>query len=78
MFSAGGQFVVQAGVLKHDAEAFARFVLLRDRVETVELDVAAGGLEQRRQHLDRGGFAGAVRPQEGEDLASLHVEGDAR
>ena len=35
------------------------------------------GREQRRQHLDGGGLAGAVGSEEGEDLPGLDVEGHA-
>ena len=72
----GGEFVVDAGVLKHDAELLARGGLMGGGVETVELHVAAGGRQQRGEHLDGGGFAGAVGAQEGEDLALGDIESD--
>ena len=46
------------------------------RIEAVELDASAGGLQQRGEHLDGGGLARAVRAQEGEDLALRDVKGD--
>ena len=66
---AGGQVAVEAGILKDDAEALADLVLVRARIEAVQFDRAAGGAQQCGQHLDGGGFAGAVRAEEGEDLA---------
>ena len=68
MFSQRGQLVVEAGVLEHDAERSPHLVLLRARVEAVDAQRAAGGLEQGGQHLDGGGLAGAVRAEKGEDL----------
>ena len=35
---------------------------------------AAGRLQQRGQHVDGGRLAGAVGPQEAEDLARRHLE----
>ena len=66
----GGQVAVEAGVLEDDAEAPARFVLLALRIEAVQFDGAAGGLQQRGEHFDGGGFPGAVGAEEGEDLPS--------
>ena len=40
-------------------------------------DLAAVGPQQRRQHLDSRGLAGAVRAEESEDLAGGDVEGHA-
>ena len=39
--------------------------------------VAGGGHEQRREHLQGGRLAGAVRPDQAEDLALLDLEVDA-
>ena len=72
----GRQIAVEAGILKHDPEALARLVLLRLRVEPVEFNGAAGGLQQRGQHFDGGGFACPVGPEKGKDLALRHVERD--
>ena len=72
----GGEVAVEAGILKDDAETLARFVLVGLRVEPVEFDGAAGGLEQRGEHLDGGGLPCAVGPEEGEDLAFVDFEGD--
>ena len=52
------------------------FVLVHRRIEAVELDMAGGGAEQRGEHLDGGGFAGAVGAEEGEDLPCIHLKGN--
>ena len=49
---------------------------LTGRVQPVQLDAAAGGLQQGGEHFDRGRLAGAVRPQERDDLAPLDFKGD--
>jgi hypothetical protein len=69
------EFAVEAGILEDDSETLARLVLVRLRVETVEFDTAAGGVQQRGEHLDGGGFTSAIGTQEGEDFSGLDVEG---
>ena len=54
----------------------AGFVLLVHGIEAVHADAAAGGPQQRGEHFDGGGFAGAVGAEEGEDLPFGHFEGD--
>src|SRR5437667_84346 len=44
------------------------------RVDTKDADRSARRDEQRREHLHGGGLAGAVRPQEAEDLAALDAK----
>ena len=63
-------------VLKNDAETFASFVVVNVGIQAVQVDGPAGGLEQRGEDLDGGGFAGAVRAEESENFALLHIEGD--
>jgi hypothetical protein len=70
------QFLVEARILKHDAEAPPHFGRLRDRVQAVDFERSAGRREQRRQHLDRRRLAGAVGAEEREDLALSDVERD--
>ena len=72
----GGLFVVETGILKDDAEALAGQLLLHRRIKSVELDTAAGGAQQRGQHLDGGGFAGAVGSEKSEDLTLRDIETD--
>src|SRR5271156_899549 len=71
-----GLFVVEAGILKHNAEALARQFLLYRGVEAVEFDAPAGGAQQRGEHLDGGGFPSSVRPEEGEYFSLCDVEAD--
>ena len=71
----GGQLAVEAGVLEDDAEALARFVLAARTGSRPSSSMGPPvGLEQRGEHLDGGGFAGAVGAEEGEDLALRHFE----
>src|SRR5262249_1593166 len=72
----GGEFAVEARILEHDAEAFARFVLLLGGIEAVELDLPARGMKQRGEHLNCGRLASAVRAEKGENLGLLDLEGD--
>ena len=46
-------------------------------VEPRHAALAGGGRQQAGEHLDGGGLAGAVGPQEAEDLAGLDLEGHA-
>ena len=73
----GGLLAVQAGVLEHDAETFAGLHSsgLWDRARPVRIFPLVG-IQQRGQHLDGGGFAGAVGAEEGKDLARCDVEGN--
>ena len=41
-----------------------------------DLAAAAGGMDQRQEQADGGGFAGAVRSNEAKNLALLHLERD--
>ena len=72
----GGLFVVETGILKDDAEALAGQLLLHRRIKPVQLDAAAGGAQQRGEHLDGGGFAGAVGSEKSEYLSLSDVEAD--
>ena len=49
---------------------------MRDGVEAEDLDAAGGGGEQPGEHLDCGGFAGAVGTEEAEELAGCDGEID--
>ncbi len=70
----GGQLVVEARILEHDPEPPARVERTRHRIEAIKAHRSAGGMQQRRQHLDRRGLAGAVRSQKGEHFARVDVE----
>ena len=69
-----GQILVEAGILKHDAESLPHFVLLLDGIHAVDLQRSAGGSQQSRQHFDGCGFSGAVRAEKGENFAFGHVK----
>src|ERR1051325_11118356 len=71
------QIAIEARILEHDAEALAHFRLMGDGVEPVELERAARGTKQGREHLDGGRLAGTVRPQEREDLPGTDIDREA-
>jgi hypothetical protein len=71
-----GQLVVQAGLLEHDAETFAGFIVLHARIQPVQPHRAAGGLEQSSEDLDDSGFASPIGAEESEDFAFFHLERD--
>ena len=51
-------------------------VLVALRIEAVQLDCAAGGFKQRRQHLDGCGLPCPIGAEEREYLSGGHVERD--
>ncbi len=73
----GGQFVVEAGILKHDAEPAANIEGPDCRVEAVDRDRTTCGAKERRQHLDGGRLARSVGAEEREDFAGADIETDA-
>src|SRR5437016_12462104 len=70
------KLAVETRILEHDAEPLADFRLMCGGVEPVQLERPACGAQQGREHLDRGGFPGAVRTEERKDLAGAHIERD--
>src|ERR1700733_4270674 len=68
--------VIEAGILKDNAEALSRFFLAGARIETIQLDASASRLQEGREHFDGGGLARAVRSQEGKNLALGYVKRD--
>ncbi len=68
----GGQVVVEVGVLRQVADP-ALDVDVADRPPE-DLGAAGRRIDQLHQQLERGGLAGAVRPEEAEDLALPDVE----
>src|SRR2546428_13376325 len=70
------EVAVETRILEHDAEAPPHLRLVRGGIEPVELERAARGPQQGREHLDGGGLPGAVRTEEREDLAGSDAEGD--
>ncbi len=68
---------IERRFLERDADRLADLAGLGDDVVAGDLRGAAGGAKKRREHPDRGRLAGAVRAQEGVDLAFGDVEVDA-
>ncbi len=64
------------GFLRQIADPEPRALIHRKvgDVVAVELDLAAIGLDQPGDHVERGGLAGAVRPEQADRLAAPHVE----
>ena len=74
---AHGEIAVERELLRHVAKprpAGGRGLV---EVEPVDARGALAGAEQAAHHLEGGGLAGAVRPQEAEDLAPRDGEGNA-
>ncbi len=63
-------------LLEHDPDAGAKpaLGLPAGRVDAERLDLAAATVPETLQYLDRCRLAGAVRPEQGEDLALLDLE----
>src|SRR5437879_581446 len=70
------ELAVETRILEHDAEALADFRAMGGDVETVELERARRRMQQGGEHPDGRGLAGAVRPEERENLPGSHIEGD--
>jgi hypothetical protein len=71
-----GERFVKAEMLGKKADARARGAIAERSAQHATR--AGGRLDERQQHFDRGGFAGAVRPEEPEDLALIHLNGEIR
>jgi hypothetical protein len=71
-----GQVIEEGGRLELDADQAADRGALGDRVEAGDADAARVGRAQPLDHLERGRLAGAVRPEEAEDLARPDGEVD--
>ncbi len=67
------------GFLRQIADAEAGALIHRQRrdVVAVELDAAAIGRDQAGDHVEHGGLAGAVGPEQADRLAAPHIEADA-
>jgi hypothetical protein len=71
-----GEVLVDRGVLSGETDALAQARGVVHHVEAGHADRARVGLEQRRQHADRRGLAGAVGPQQPEHGAVCGLEVD--
>ena len=74
---ATGHQRVERRLLERDADRLADLARLGDDVVAGDLRGAARGAQERGEHADRGRLAGAVRAEEGVDLALGDVEVDA-
>ena len=72
-----GQVLVHRRELAGKADAGADRDRIAHDVDAGDRGRAAVGLEQRGQHADQRGLAGAVRPQQGVDDAGLDLQADA-
>ena len=73
---AHGQPRLGARLLQDGADAVAPGGVAVRRVDAEHADLAVGARAEALEDLDRRRLAGAVRPEEGEDLAALDLEVD--
>ena len=73
---AAGHQGVERGFLQRHADRLAHLARLGDDVVPGDLRGPARGAQERCEHADRGRLSGAVRAQEGVDLAFGDVEID--
>ena len=67
---AGGEVLVDRGVLAGDADQLAHHVRVLRDVDAEDLGAAAVHRQQGREHLQHRGLAGAVGAEDAEDLAA--------
>lgn len=70
------QVAVHIRVFHNAADAFHRFLEIGGNVVAVDQDAAAVDGEQPQNHLDGGGFTGAVGTEKAEDFPFLYRKGD--
>ena len=73
---ARGNFVLQRGGLQLGADEQFRLYGLRPEVQSVDPNRTCVGHPQSEDTFESGGFARAVRADQGEDLACRHFETD--
>jgi hypothetical protein len=73
---AHGEIRVEVVVLRHDADAVARFARRLWHWQVTETDRAAVRRDQAQAAAQRRGLAGAVRAEQPEALAARHAEAD--
>jgi hypothetical protein len=71
-----GLFGIKARVLKDNPEPLASFILMGPGIEPVEFNGAARRPQERGEHFDCGGLAGAVGAEKGEYLPLGNVKRD--
>ena len=71
------EVLVDRRVLAGDADQLADAMRLAGHVDAEDLGVARVDRQQRREHPQHRGLAGAVRPEDAEDLALADLEVDA-
>ena len=69
-----GEVAVERGVLEHEADGAPHGEVVLGHVVPHDPRRPPGRREQRGEQMDRGGLAGAVRPEQAEELAGSHVE----
>ena len=72
----GGEAVVEGRVLEDEADGLADGVPLGGDVVAGDSGAAGGRAHEGAEDVDGGGLAGAVRAEEAEYLALLHLEAD--
>ena len=71
-----GQIPDQLVAVAHDQRDLAQEIALASKgLETQDAHIPVTGIQQAGEHLQRRRLAGAVGPEEADDLAGLHVEG---
>ena len=68
---AGGELAEEGHAFGNDADVAFDFDGVGEEVLAENLDGARGGCEEAGEHLDGGGFAGAVGTEKAEELAGL-------
>src|SRR5213594_4077860 len=68
------QVAVECGVLKYEPDAAPHGEALAHDVVSRNARSAAGGREESREQVNRGGLTGAVRPEQAEELAIPDLE----
>ena len=63
---------IDGALLDDDRDALSHLERILQRVDAFHLDMPGRGAQQRRQHLQRGRLAGAVRSEQAEDRSPSH------
>src|SRR5256885_4747935 len=71
-----GEILVKAEALRHVADALLDAFGVASDVEPDHRPAPSAGIEDPAEHADGRGFAGAIRSEHAEDLASVHRQRD--